>query len=179
MRALRIMLALLALGLAPARAATSADAGTESNLGLGASSCGIALGGAFAARVGDASALYWNPGRMASLVRGAALVTHAPIGFGDATQTFAGIVYPTPSAGSFGLGMLRLATGDIQAFDAQSRPQGTLEFAETALYLGWARGMRAPYLGRVEVGATLKTLTQSLGDWSSTGAGLDLGLAWR
>jgi tetratricopeptide (TPR) repeat protein len=170
---------LAAIGLGPARVAAGAGAGTESNLGLGASSCGIALGGAFAARVGDASALYWNPGRMASLERGAALVTHAPIGFGDATQTFAGVVYPTLGAGSFGLGMLRLATGDIQAFDAASRPQGTVGFAETALYLGWARGVRAPHLGRVEVGATLKTLTQSLGDWSSTGAGIDLGVAWR
>jgi tetratricopeptide (TPR) repeat protein len=166
------------VGLAPAAAGADADGGTESNLGLGASSRGIALGGAWLARADDASALYWNPGRLAALERGAALVTHAPIGFGDATQTFAGAAYPTLGAGTFGIGMLRLATGGIDAYDAASRPQGTIEFAETALYLAWARGFEISALGRVEMGASLKTLTQTLGERSSTGPGLDMGFAW-
>ena len=50
-----------------ARADSAANGGTESNLSLGATSRGIGLGGAFLASVDDASAVYWNPAKLASL----------------------------------------------------------------------------------------------------------------
>jgi len=179
MKTTRISMFVAAIcALWPLSACAQPQGGTESNLGLGATSRGIALGGAWLARVGDASAVYWNPGRLSVLERGAVVVTHAPIGFGDATQTFAAVAYPTLRAGTFGLGFMRLATGGIDGYDADSRPTGALEFAETALYMSWGRGFDTAAWGRFEVGASGKTLTQSLTPWSTTGAGLDLGLGW-
>ena len=101
------MLGLLA-GLTASAVADPANGGTESNLGLGAGSHAIALGGANLARLGDASALYWNPAALALLERGDIALMHAPISYGDASQTFFGLAYPTLGAGSFALGYLRV-----------------------------------------------------------------------
>jgi tetratricopeptide (TPR) repeat protein len=172
------MLLALVLGCAAAAPAGAApDAGTESNLALGAGSRAIALGGACLARVGDASAMFWNPAGLAGLERGDLAAMHARIGFGAAGQTFVGLAYPTLRAGSFGLGMLRLSSGDIQAFDAGSNALGDIEYAETALYASWAVRPRLPGLERgLSLGITAKSVTQSLTPWSSTGAGLDVGM---
>lgn len=174
---LKLYLCAALLGAPRAFASPAANGGTEANLSLGASSRGIALGGAVAASVDDASALYWNPGRLAALDRGTVMLSHAPIGFGDAAQSFAGIAYPALGIGTFGLGLLRLGTDGIDAYDVNSVAQGRIDYAETALLLGYARDVNVPGWGRLQFGATAKTLTQSLGPWSSTGAGLDLGAA--
>ncbi len=160
-----------------AHAGGTANGGTESNLSLGATSRGIGLGGAFLASVDDASAVYWNPAKLASLERGSVILTHMPIGFGDATLSFAGVAYPTLGAGTFAFGFQHLSTDGIQAYDATSQALGSLEYSETALYAGYAHAIAAGTLGALQVGATAKTFTQSLTPWSSTGAGLDLGLA--
>jgi tetratricopeptide (TPR) repeat protein len=175
-RTLRILACGLWLALASPAWSTNADSGTESNLDLGAGSRGIALGGAFLARVGDASAVYWNPAGLVGLERAAVTIMHAPIGFGDASQTFFGVAYPTLGAGSFGLGFMRLGTDGIDAYDADSNPLGSLEFSESSFYLSYAARPDLPHLGRaLSLGVTAKTLTQSLTPWSSTSAGLDLG----
>src|SRR5205085_9399857 len=85
--------------------------------------------------------------------------------------------YRALGGGTVALGLQHLSTDGIQGYDAASRGTGSLEYSETALYAGYAHGIDAGTFGRVELGATAKTLTQSLTPWSSTGAGLDLGLA--
>lgn len=174
---IRQSLVLLALCCMATAAGAAPEGGTESNLGLGVGSRGLALGGAFLARADDASAVFWNPAAMVQLERGHATLMHAPIGFGDAALSFAGVVYPTPGAGSFGLGYQRLGTGGIQSYDASSQPQGEIGFAESAFYFAYAARLPAA-ARRVSVGATAKILNQSLGTWSATGAGLDLGLVF-
>ena len=170
-----LTLAACLLGASPA--AAQPNGGTESNLALGVGSRSIALGGAALARLDDASALYWNPAGLAALERGNLVVMHAPIGYGDASQSYFGVAYPTFGAGSLGLGWVRLATGGIAAYDAASTPLGEIEFTESAFLFGYAARPRLGTLGRaIAIGVTAKVLTQSLGDYSSTSAGLDAGL---
>ena len=153
--------------------------GTEGNLALGVGSRSIALGGAALARLDDASALYWNPAGLAALERGDLVLMHATLGFGDASQTYLGIAYPTFGAGSFGLGWARLATGGIDAYDEASTPQGQIEFAESAFLFGYAARPHLGGLGRsLSIGLTGKVLTQDLGEYAATSGGLDLGLTW-
>jgi len=164
----------LLLATAPARAQ---NAGTEGNASLGIGSRGIALGGAHTARLDDASAVFWNPASPASWERGHASFTHASIGFGDAGMTTFSAAYPTLRAGSFGFGITHLGTGGIESADANGTPQGTIGFAETSLHATWAVRPSLPHVGRqLGIGLGAKTLTQSLGTWSATGAGLDFGL---
>jgi hypothetical protein len=167
---------MLFCSVAPRAWADTADGGTESNLGLGAGSRGIALGGAFLARVDDASAVYWNPAGLSGLQRADLSLMHAPIGFGDAAQTFMGLAYPTLGAGTFGIGFMHLGTGDIQGYDADSNPTASFGYSETSVYFSYAARPALPGLGRsLALGVTAKTLTQSMSPWSSTSAGLDLG----
>lgn len=172
----RIPLLALCLGVAAAAPALSApEGGTESNLGLGAGSRGLALGGAYLAGADDAAAVYWNPAALTLLERGHATFMHASLGFGDAALTFGGVAYPTPGAGSFGLGYLRLGTGGIQSYDDASRPLGDIGFSESALHVSYATPL--PGAARaISAGVTGKLVRQELGEWSATGAGLDLGL---
>lgn len=170
-------LLVLLFGGAPLRAQ---DAGTEGNLSLGIGSRGIALGGAHTARLDDASAVFWNPASTAGWERGHASFMHASIGFGDAAMTAFSAAYPTLRAGSFGVGITHLGTGGIESTDASGAPQGTIGFAETSLHATWALRPSLPYVGRqLGIGIGAKTLTQSLGTWSATGAGLDLGFTFE
>ena len=107
-------------------------AGTEGNLSLGMGSRGIALGGAYTARLEDASAVFWNPASTSGWERGQVSVMHAPIGFGDASRTAFGAAYPTLRAGSCGFGLTLLGTDGIESTDASGRPLGTIGFAETS-----------------------------------------------
>ncbi len=156
------------------------EAGTEGNLSLGIGSRGIALGGAHTARLDDASAVFWNPASTAGWERGHASFMHASIGFGDAAMTAFSAAYPTLRAGSFGFGITHLGTGGIESTDANGASQGTIGFAETSLHATWALRPSLPYVGRqLGFGIGAKTLTQSLGTWSATGAGLDLGFTFE
>src|SRR5439155_1075018 len=83
-----------------------------------------------------------NPAALAWLGRAGLSLMHAPIGFGDAAQSFAGLAYPTLRAGSFGVGLMRLSAGGIRAFDADSRPQGEIDYAEPALYPSYGAAPR-------------------------------------
>jgi tetratricopeptide (TPR) repeat protein len=161
-----------ALGVAHAQ-----DAGTEGNLAFGIGARGIALAGANSARLDDASAVFWNPAALATWERGHADFMHAPIGFGDAALTAFAAAYPTLRAGSFGIGLTHVGAGGIESTDATGRPLGSIDFSETSLHATWAHRPRLPHCGnRLGIGAGVKTLTQSLGAYSATGAGLDLGL---
>jgi tetratricopeptide (TPR) repeat protein len=162
------------LGSAVVRAAEP-DAGTAPNLSLGAGGRGIALGGAFIADVQDASAVYWNPAALVLDDRPGLAVMHAAIGFGTAGQSFVGVDFPTLRAGHFGLGVLRLSTAGIAAYDAASRPLGEIEFSETAAFVSYATAPRF-IGGRLALGGTVKSLTQTLTPQNSTGIGLDLGM---
>ena len=162
------------LGSAVVRAAEP-DAGTAPNLSLGASGRGIALGGAFIADVQDASAVYWNPAALVLDDRAGLALMHAPIGFGSAAQSFVAVDFPTLRAGHFGFGVMRLGTAGIAAYDAASRPLGEIQFSETAAFMSYATAPRF-IGGRLALGGTVKSLTQSLTPHSSTGIGVDFGL---
>jgi len=160
--------------------AQEGTAGTRSVFSIGAGSRGIAMGGAFSAIGDDASAIYYNPAALRLNRYPDVVVNHLQLfsGFSDASYDFLGLVYPTVSAGSIGLGLMSVGTGDIRGFDEFSRETGDFTYRESQAILGYALDLPWRYIGEVTAGSSVKVLTQRVGGFSGTGAGLDVGLLY-
>lgn len=134
------------------------------------------MGGAFVSVADDASAVFWNPAGLLQLDQGKGLLQHATLFEGD--FQFAGVAYPTLDLGTFGVGFMRIGTGDIPGRDRLGQPTGTFSFAQSELVFAYGKKL-FPYLG---VGASVKAVAQELGDANDVGFGADVGLLlprWR
>ena len=174
----------IACGLSAAAgfaAAQEGTGGTRSVFSIGAGSRGIAMGGAFSAIGDDASVLYYNPAALRSCRYPGVVLNHLPLfsSFSDASYDFLGLVYPTVSAGSIGLGVMTVGTGGIRGFDEYSRETGELSYRESQAILGYAIDLPWRHAGDVTAGASVKVLNQSVGEYSAAGTGLDFGLLYR
>lgn len=182
MKKLFVSLAIMcALCLTCGRAgAQEGSGGTRSVFSVGAGSRAIAMGGAFSAIGDDPSALYYNPACLRLNRHPAALLNHSQLfsGFSDAGYDVLALVYPTISAGSLGLAVMSVGTGDIRGFDEFSRETGDLTYRESQAILGYAFTLPWRYVGDVTAGTSVKVLNQRVGDFSDTGTGLDLGLLY-
>ena len=204
-----IVLAALVLLLAIPAQATK-YAGTFMENGGGARA--LAMGGAFTAVADDPSTTFWNPAGLTGLTRSEILVMHSER-FGDLIdRDFAAYVQPVSwsvlggTDAGFGISVIRLGVDDIPFTDHltplldtdQPGEPGYGEIDDTeilgildlqdeiryksnqelALMLSYGES-----LGRWHVGANLKFVRQSIGDYSSLGVGMDLGLRrphiWR
>ena len=168
----------LAAGHADAQEGTG---GTRSVFSIGAGSRAIALGGAFSAIGDDASVLYYNPAALRLCRYPGVVLNHIQLfsGFSDATYDFLGLVYPTISAGSIGLGIMTAGTGGIRGYDEFSRETGELSYRESQVMLGYALDLPWRHIGDVTAGASIKVLNQRVGEFSAAGTGLDIGFVYR
>jgi tetratricopeptide (TPR) repeat protein len=170
-----LVIALVAIAPVGARAQ---DGGTVSPFSLGAGSRGISVGRAFVTHVDDASAPYWNPAALKNVQQMQFMAMYMPMNgnldFG-ATYTYFGFVYPTLSAGSFGLGYTRVGT-TFNSFDEQSRPTGEANYSESQLLISYATQRHLHYLfGTLAAGASFKINRQIVDPYSDTAPGMDLG----
>ena len=122
----------------------------------------------------DPTAIYLNPAGLAMQDERSLLIQHGMLQF-DTSWDFAAVGYPIPGLVAVGLGMARLGTSGIEAYDANNQPLGDLGYSETALAASVA--LRA--IGPLYAGATFKVLSQSLGDVSAAAPAFDLGLVYR
>lgn len=148
-------------------------AGTQSPFTLGSGSRALGMGRVGAALADDATALYWNPARLARLERGELSLFRTRL-FVDGAGYHAGFVsYPTLDIGSFALGYQRLDVSDIERRDNRNALLGTFEDAESNLLLGYGR----PISAGASAGATVRLAQQAVDGNSDLAVGLDLGLA--
>lgn len=181
-KAVKTFIASLAiLGWAFAASAQEGAGGTRSIFTLGAGSKAISMGGAFSAMGDDPSVLYYNPAAMKLNPYPAVMANHIQLfsGFSDAGYDFIGLVYPTLSAGAFGLGFMTAGTGGIREFDSYSVETGEISYRESQAILAYAFDLPWTFLGRYTIGSSVKVLNQSVGDFSDMGTGADLGLLFR
>jgi tetratricopeptide (TPR) repeat protein len=177
MRKLVLILALVLIVPAGVRAQ---DGGTMSPFSIGAGSRGISLGRAYVSLADDASTPYWNPAALRNVQQMQFTAMYMPM-FGDYTgldYTYIGFVYPTLSAGAFGLGYTRLGT-TFDIYDEQSRPGGEGNYSESQLLVSYAAQRHWKwFFGTMAAGASFKINRQTVDPFTSTAPGVDIGLRW-
>lgn len=186
--------ALVLLGGGAAHADKFAGAFLEGGAGARA----LGMGSAYTAIADDASGIYWNPAGLASTDRHEVLLAHE-FRFGDLIDySFLGGIYQVRQRqGRFGLGVIRLGIDNIAFTDSslwndanangeidpgefsydEQRDIDKIHFendAEYAIFLSYAQ----PISGW-QLGGNLKFITQSVGDFSSFGIGVDFGVLRR
>ncbi len=175
-----ILVSILLFGVPNALNAQEGTGGTRSIFTLGAGSRAIGMGGAFSSLCDDPSAVYYNPAALRKNPYPAVMVNHIQLfsGFGDATYDFVGLVYPTLSVGSIGLGFMTAGTGSIRGFDEFSRETGEISYRESQAMLAYGFDLPWEFFGRFTFGSTAKVLNQRVGDFSDTGTGFDAGIIY-
>jgi tetratricopeptide (TPR) repeat protein len=156
------------------------DGGTQSVFSIGAGSRALGMGRSFVSLADDASAIYWNPAAVRNVQQTQFMFMYMPV-YGDFTgadYVYFGAVYPTLSAGAFGLGFQRIGTS-FDAYDAVSRPLGESDYSESQLLINYAFERTSKWLlGAMAFGANFKVVNQKIDPYSSTAPGLDAGLRW-
>lgn len=155
--------------------------GTRSVFTLGAGSRAISLGGAFSAIGDDPSVIYYNPAGLRLNKYPVIMVNHIQLfsDFSGANYDFLGAVYPTISSGSFGIGIMTTGTGGIRVFDKFSNELDEISYRESQGILAYAFNLPFELFGKITLGTSIKILNQSIGDYSDTGTGMDVGILYR
>ncbi|KPJ61687.1 MAG: hypothetical protein AMJ46_01065 [Latescibacteria bacterium DG_63] len=163
-------IALLACWSGQSVAASSASGGTESVFSLGAGSRALGMGGAFTAVSNDATTLYWNPAGLPNLEQTSIIGFHSTLLEGSSYDFFS-ICQPTVRFGSFGFAFVRVGANGINAYDDRSRSLGQIDFSQSEMLFSYGR--KVPF--DVRVGASLKIVSERMGDHSAEGVGVDVG----
>jgi len=170
----------LLVALATASPLLAQDGGTQSPFSLGAGSRGIGLGRAYVSLADDASSLYWNPAALKNVGSMQFMAMYMPL-YGDFTgidYTYFGFVYPTLSAGAFGVGYMRLGT-TFDRYDAGSSPLGEGNYSESQILVTYAAERHVGwFLGNLALGASFKISSQTVDPFSSTAPGVDVGIRY-
>jgi tetratricopeptide (TPR) repeat protein len=138
------------------------------------------MGRAFVSLADDASAMYWNPAALKNVQRMQFMAMYMPLygDFTDATYTYFGFVYPTLSAGAFGVGYMGVGT-TFDGYDDVSRPTGEGNYSESQILVSYAAERHLGWLfGSLGVGANFKISRQTVDPFSSTAPGVDLGFLY-
>jgi len=176
---------------------------TAAFLNIGAGARAAAMGGSFSALGLDATTIYWNPAALGRLSQPEIVLMHSTQ-FNNLLKYDTGhLVIPNTVSGSFGIGYLRLATGDIYFTDdlgyydwgqdnlpgtgdpgegdGKHNPgemiiydQGRLKVVNDAEQAIFL-SYAHQVLPRLALGGNIKYLWQSVGRYSSFGWGIDLG----
>jgi tetratricopeptide (TPR) repeat protein len=179
-RRVRSRVALVFALLAMPLAAHAQDGGTDSVFKLGAGARAIGVGRAFVSLADDASAMYWNPAALKNVQRMQFMAMYMPLygDFTEATYTYFGFVYPTLSAGAFGVGYMGVGT-TFDGYDDVSRPTGEGDYSESQILVSYAAERHVGwFFGNLAVGANFKISRQTVDPFSSTAPGVDLGFRY-
>ncbi len=168
-RYLYVMLAILVL----AAGGRAGDAGQESPFVIGAGARALGMGGGFASIADDASAVFYNPAGLPLLEYQEFTAMHMSL-FEGSMYNFASWVYPHPVFGGFGVAYMRLGTDDIIGRSGFSET-GSFDYSYSQFLVSYGREL---YHGW-SVGASLKAVNQSLGEYSDYGVGMDLSVLGR
>ncbi len=164
-----LVLTIVGLLLSAVAYAGTGDAGRESPFSIGNGARALAMGGGVISLSQDASAVYYNPAGLANLLQQEVSFTHVVL-FANSTYDFASWVYPVDENRGFGLGFMRIGTGDIVR-RAEYADKGTFSYSQSQLVLSYGLNIGEPFAA----GTSLKIVNQALDDHSDFAIEMDLG----
>jgi hypothetical protein len=165
-------------------------------MAIGVGGRALALGSAYVAVGGDATAAYWNPAGLSELSYPQIALMHDERFAGLVNYDYAGAAVPIDASATIAVSAIRLGVDDIPdtrmaGVDAAGNPlppDRWEEFAgidpsrvtwfntaDWALYLSYARASGEHF----SFGGNIKVIRRENGDVSATGIGLDFGALWR
>ncbi|MFC1637540.1 PorV/PorQ family protein [Candidatus Margulisiibacteriota bacterium] len=154
--------------------AAGAEAGVGTSGGqfllMGGGARSLAMGEAFVALADDSAAVFWNPAGLARMSFPGLNYMHNEW-FVDINHQYFDFAYPTEN-GTFGGSYSLLDSGNIQGYDAGGSMEAIFKAQNTALTFSWGRMVN----DRLSLGANLKSISESLENFSATSTALDLGL---
>ena len=153
---------------------TGTTAAAFSKIGVGARPIG--MGGAFVATADDLTAIYWNPGGLASTYGSEAYFNHVNW-FADVRVDFAGFSTRLSDFGVLGV-FVTVMGMDEMAVRTLEMPEGTGErFNAGGLILGltYARNLTEQF----SIGANFKYIREYIWNSTATGIALDVGTLYR
>jgi len=144
-RAVALVISLLAMLVVAlvARPARSQTAGTANLLSSPAGWPTTGSPAATTALATDPTAVFLNPAGLAVQDERTLFVQHGLLQF-DTDWDLAAVSYPIPGLGAAGLGVARLGTSGLDAYDAQNQSLGTFGYTETAFAASVARRVQTP-----------------------------------
>lgn len=165
-------------------AQTEGYGGTHSNFIHGVGARALALGNASVAESYDATAIYWNPAALDRLQYKNVSLFFTNLLYGS-QYYYIGYVHPSISIGTFGVGIIAIATGDIMENDENAVPGGKATYGSYQFMFSY--GKQLPFYKEISFGLNLKInresfsgfeLAQGIGT-EATGIGSDIGILYR
>ena len=133
------------------------------------------MGGAVAASISDATAIYWNPSGLGHMQKASFMAEHASW-LAGINFNFAAAALPT-RFGTFGMAVTALQTQDmlVTTVDDQQGTGETFNAASYAVGLSWGRSLT----DRFALGVTAKLLNERIWHSKATGMALDVGTVFE
>ncbi|UCE66687.1 MAG: PorV/PorQ family protein [Candidatus Zixiibacteriota bacterium] len=147
------------------------SAGAFLDIGIGAKA--IAMGKAYSAMAGDATALFWNPAGLALSDKKEISAMHAFI-FEDRAINYAAFVYPI-SGHSLGAAWIRFGVTGIQERGDTGQLISEFSDSENLYMLGYGRSLWSDAYKSISLGTTIRYYYHSLFGYSASGWAADFG----
>jgi hypothetical protein len=153
---------------------TGTTAATFLEISVGAPAVG--MGGAFVSIANDATALYWNPAGVATLLQASVVAVHTNW-IANTKFDYAGIALPVTGFGTIGLSIASLSMGDMKVRTVDF-PEGTGEYfsaGDLAGALSYSRQLSE----RFSIGLSAKYIQQNIWHESAGGFAIDVGTLFK
>ncbi len=152
------------------------DSGAQSlKIGIGARAIG--MGESFVALADDADAIYWNPGGLGQIEKKEISMMYNQW-FEGIKQGYVGYVHPLGNIGTFGGAVSYLIVGDMDRTEIDSDGDDvptSQTFGANDMFVTLSYGRKIKML---DVGVSLKYITEKIEDESATAFAVDLGFLY-
>lgn len=163
-------LTLLLLFAVSAAGFASQDAGQESPFSVGVGARALGMGGGFTALADDATAVFYNPAGLPGLPYQQFSFMHMRL-FEGTTINYAAWALATLSFGGLGISYARIGTDDLIR-RSDFIETGSFTYAQSQIQFSYGKNL----FSRVNVGASLKVVRQTIDSFADNGIGLDAGV---